>query len=1016
MYFLNEPSILNCLKGRFLNDQIYTTCGNVLLAFNPYKNIEGLYDKTANVKEISNSNEDFIIKNDKAHVHSIAQKAIDELVRGGGNQSILISGESGSGKTSSAKYIIDYIISKCSPGSKIGQMIIVANKILESFGNAKTPKNDNSSRFGKLIKLIFNEKNEIVASKIENYLLEKTRISHQEIGESNFHVMYTVIPGLPLRLLPEHDNGGLKSSSVREELASFYNEDEIEMIFTSLRVILYFGELEFTKNSHTDHVCIKDDSGYLELLSKEIGCEPSKISNDLLISTLNINGETIVVKNDISKCCSIRDSFIRYIYNNLFENIIKRINGCLSSNIEGGEISILDIYGFENMDSNSFEQFCINYANEKLHSLFIQRVFDHQQHLYMDEGIDWSLIKYENDSSLIEIIEGKSGIIDILNDESKLSQGSDKRLLDSIRDLQNEKKSLDSKFELSHYSGSVSYSTTGFVERNIDLLLIDVEQYATLFNWYSTTPNDVDHFLNGFNKKTTTITQFKHSLHSLLEKLSKTNSQYIRCIKANQEKKELFFDEFFVSKQLQSFGMMEVIKISSLGFPNKLSKKEFKKRFYVLSDDFSILLEEISPPNSYRIGKTIIFMKEGILGDLEKRRITLMNGLCTCIQGYLRFYLQRKNHSIITKISSTISCFNSKKIIRRRVNSKNIIYNHLLSWKIRKPCIEYVTMDHCSNVFLNVKIPSLSEEGDRPLMDEIFLPSFTFIRMIENPHLIGEAKDIIEGISITEPSNEAFAFWIKNTFTIASHLLYIVENDTFTNERLFLTLQGVTRVLHTLLEDWFLYVSQDIDLIILSIFNNRELSDCLLPLSPIHKGSFSTVLFDWITNVLLAIEYYNLDFSITNQFLEEILSSISRKGLLMLKDRNNSLCRWKVGVHLQHNIVKLAELVKSFNICLGTDNYSLPKELLPLFECAKLLQIIKVGNVEDLPIFLSKFEHVTKKDFYSISNNYIPDTYEDGQPFLVNVEESIDDTNSIDTDQKSGAVSFYIKVKSKSVD
>lgn len=998
-----------------MNDQIYTNCGNVLLAFNPYKNIEGLYDDIANVKKVD-GNEDFIINNDKAHVHSIAQKAIDDLVRGGGNQSILISGESGSGKTSSAKYIIDYIISKCSPGTKMGDMIIVANKILESFGNAKTPKNDNSSRFGKLIKLIFNDKNEIVASKIENFLLEKTRISHQEIGESNFHVMYTVSPGLSFRLLPERDGDRFKSSSVREELASFYNEDEIEMIFRSLRVILYFGEIEFTKDSQCELVSIKDDSGYLELLSKEIGCEPSKISNDFLISTLNINGETIVVKNDISKCCSIRDSFIRYIYNSLFENIINRINECLSSNLEGGEISILDIYGFENMDSNNFEQFCINFANEKLHSLFIQRVFDHQQRLYVDEEIDWSVIKYETDSSLIETIEGKLGIINILNDESKLSQGSDKRLLDRIRELQNEKKSLDSKFVLSHYSGSVSYSTTGFIERNIDLLLIDVEQYSTLFTWYSTSPNNVDHSLNGNNKKMTTITQFKHSLHSLLEMLSKTNSQYIRCIKSNQEKKERLFDECFVAKQLQSFGMMEVINISSLGFPNKMSKEEFTGRFNILSDDFSILLEEISPPNSYRIGKTIIFMKEGILGDLEKRRITLMNEKCTCIQGYLRFYLQRKNHSIITKISSTISCFNTKKIIRRRVNSKFIIYNHLLSWTKRKPCIAYVTTEHCSNVFLNVKIPSLSEEGERPLMDEILLPSFTFIRMIENPHLIGDPNAIIEGISITEPSNEVFAFWIKNIFTIASHLLFKVENDTFTNERLFFTLQGVTRVLHTLLEDWFLYVSQDIELIILSIFNNRELSDCLLPLSPIHKDNFSTVLFDWITNVLLVIEYYNLDFSVTNQFVDEIFSSISKKGVLMLKDRNNSLCRWKVGVHLQHNIVKLAELVKSFNISLSTDNSSLPKELMPLFECSKLLQIIKARDVEDLPNFLSKFEHVTKKDFYSISNNYIPDTYEDGQPLSVYMEESIDDASSIDANQNNEAVSFYIKVKSKSVD
>lgn len=637
-----------------MNDQIYTTCGNVLLALNPYKEIYGLYDE---MEERNHS-----------HIFNTSQKAINDLKNRAKNQSILISGESGSGKTSSTKLIIDYIIAKCGSGREISDKIIIANRILEFFGNAKTSKNDNSSRFGKYIKLIFNEKNEIIASKIEKYLLEKTRISKQEKDESNFHVMYTVLPFEKFKILPgTFDN---KSSiDIKKELKTFFNDDEIASIYKSLRVILYFGELTFIEDTD-ETVTIKNDDGfgggdsrdYLLKLGKELSCAPSTIRDDLLFSRLNVNNETIIVKNNISKCSSIRDSLIRFIYSDLFDKILLRINEGLSSNLRGKEIGILDIYGFENMDLNNFEQFCINFANEKLHSYFIERVFEQQQAEYTQEGIDWSMVNFETNSSLIDMIEGKGGIISLLNDESRLPKGSDNRLLEGIRDLQGQKHSIDSNFVLQHFSGSVSYSTKGFIEKNVDLLLIDIEHYSSLFSWFNSSKENDDLLL----KKKSTITQFKQSLSSLMMMLSDTNSQYIRCIKSNTEKeKNLFVDEE-VMKQIQSFGIIEVIRISSLGYPNRIKIQDFMERFAILSHDLKDILQDFGC-NNYQIGKTMLFLNECIMGELEKRRLLLISLKAIFIQSYHRFYYEKFKFKSLNLINDFMSSYHERmKIIKKK--------------------------------------------------------------------------------------------------------------------------------------------------------------------------------------------------------------------------------------------------------------------------------------------------------------------------------------------------------------
>ncbi|ANM63573.1 myosin 1 [Arabidopsis thaliana] len=682
--YLNEPSVLYNLNYRYNQDMIYTKAGPVLVAVNPFKEVP-LYGNRYIEAYRKKSNE-------SPHVYAIADTAIREMIRDEVNQSIIISGESGAGKTETAKIAMQYLAA-LGGGSGIEYEILKTNPILEAFGNAKTLRNDNSSRFGKLIEIHFSESGKISGAQIQTFLLEKSRVVQCAEGERSYHIFYQLCAGASpalrekLNLTSAHEYKYLGQSNcysingvddaerfhtVKEALDIVHvSKEDQESVFAMLAAVLWLGNVSFTVIDNENHVePVADES--LSTVAKLIGCNINELTLTLSKRNMRVRNDTIVQKLTLPQAIDARDALAKSIYSCLFDWLVEQINKSLAvgKRRTGRSISILDIYGFESFDKNSFEQFCINYANERLQQHFNRHLFKLEQEEYIQDGIDWTRVDFEDNQNCLSLFEKKPlGLLSLLDEESTFPNGTDLTLANKLKQhLQSNSCFRGDKgklFTVVHYAGEVTYETTGFLEKNRDLLHSDSIQllsscscllpqaFASSMLIQSEKPVVGPLYKAGGadSQRLSVATKFKSQLFQLMQRLGNTTPHFIRCIKPNNIQSPGVYEQGLVLQQLRCCGVLEVVRISRSGFPTRMSHQKFSRRYGFLlveniadrdplSVSVAILHQFNILPEMYQVGYTKLFFRTGQIGVLEDTRNRTLHGILR-VQSSFRGYQAR---------------------------------------------------------------------------------------------------------------------------------------------------------------------------------------------------------------------------------------------------------------------------------------------------------------------------------------------------------------------------------------
>ncbi|CAL5207918.1 unnamed protein product [Lathyrus oleraceus] len=699
--YLNEPSVLYDLQYRYNQNMIYTKAGPVLVAINPFKKVP-LYG--------NNYIEAYRRKTTESpHVYAITDTAIREMIRDEVNQSIIISGESGAGKTETAKIAMQYLAA-LGGGSGIEHEILKTNPILEAFGNAKTLRNDNSSRFGKLIEIHFSETGKISGANIQTFLLEKSRVVQCNEGERSYHIFYQLCAGAPpslrekLNLKNAEDYKYLKLSNcysitgvndaeefriVMEALDVVHiSKEDQETVFAMLAAVLWLGNISFTVIDNEDHVQAVENESLLHV-AELIGCDLKDLKLTLSTRNMKVGNDKIVQKLTLSQAIDARDALAKSIYSCLFDWLVDQINKSLAvgKRRTGRSISILDIYGFESFNRNSFEQFCINYANERLQQHFNRHLFKLEQEEYIHDGIDWAKVEFEDNQDCLNLFEKRPlGLLSLLDEESTFPNGTDLTFANKLKQHLNSKSCFkgerDQAFTVCHYAGEVTYDTTGFLEKNRDLLHLDSIQllssctchlpqiFASHMLTQSEKPvNGPLHKSGGADsQKLSVATKFKGQLFQLMQRLESTTPHFIRCIKPNNLQSPESYEQGLVLQQLRCCGVLEVVRISRSGFPTRMSHQRFARRYgFLLLDSaasqdplgvsVSILHQFNILPEMYQVGYTKLFFRTGQIGVLEDTRNRTLHGILrvqSCFRGYQARHSLKKLQGGISTLQSFI--------------------------------------------------------------------------------------------------------------------------------------------------------------------------------------------------------------------------------------------------------------------------------------------------------------------------------------------------------------------------
>ncbi|XP_027095325.2 myosin-1 [Coffea arabica] len=694
--YLNEPSVLYNLQYRYNRDMIYTKAGPVLVAINPFKKVP-LYG--------NNFIEAYRVKTtDSPHVYAITDTAMREMIRDEVNQSIIISGESGAGKTETAKIAMQYLAA-LGGGSGIEYEILKTNPILEAFGNAKTLRNDNSSRFGKLIEIHFSETGKIAGANIQTFLLEKSRVVQCTEGERSYHIFYQLCRGAPKSLREKlylrnwdeykylsqsncHAISGVDDAEqfrvVQEALDVVHvSKTDQESVFAMLSAVLWLGNISFTVLDNENHVEPVEDEGLVNVATL-IGCGIAELKLALSTRKMKVRNDIIVQNLTLSQAIDTRDALAKSIYSCLFDWLVEQINKSLAvgKRRTGRSISILDIYGFESFERNSFEQFCINYANERLQQHFNRHLFKLEQEEYIQDGIDWAKVDFEDNQDCLNLFEKKPlGLLSLLDEESTFPNGTDMTFANKLKQHLKANSCFrgerDNAFSVCHYAGEVTYDTTGFLEKNRDLLHLDSIQllssctchlpqiFASIMLTQSEKPVVGPLHKSGGveSQKFSVATKFKGQLFQLMHRLENTTPHFIRCIKPNNLQSPGVYDQKLVLQQLRCCGVLEVVRISRSGFPTRMSHQKFARRYgfllldHVASQDplsvsVAILHQFNILPEMYQVGYTKLFFRTGQIGVLEDTRNRTLHGILrvqSCFRGYqARCHIRNLRRGIAT--------------------------------------------------------------------------------------------------------------------------------------------------------------------------------------------------------------------------------------------------------------------------------------------------------------------------------------------------------------------------------
>ncbi|SMN20800.1 similar to Saccharomyces cerevisiae YHR023W MYO1 Type II myosin heavy chain, required for wild-type cytokinesis and cell separation [Maudiozyma saulgeensis] len=716
--FLNEPSVLHNLENRYKDDLIYTYSGLFLVAINPYCNIK-LY-----TPEFINLYHGSVKEENKPHIFAIAEEAYQNLLTEKLNQSILVTGESGAGKTENTKKILQYLAAVTSSDDKetisnsnnnlesFERKILQSNPILESFGNAQTVRNNNSSRFGKFIKIEFDERGKINGAHIEWYLLEKSRVINQHPDERNYHIFYEFLNSvseielnrkyhLPSNSISSyeylaHSNHSIAGvndqANFTDLLTAFqtvgFKEEDIENILKVIAIILHIGNIKFTSEKSEQASFSSDIEDLITLL----GIEKSDFETAILRPKSKAGREWVSQSKNATQARFILNSLARSLYEHLFSYIVDRINLSLDhGSMTVNYIGLLDIAGFEIFEHNSFEQLCINYTNEKLQQFFNHHMFVLEQSEYIKENIQWNYIDYGKDLQFtIDLIEQKkipSGILPLLDEESILPKSTDDTFFEKLITNWDQKSDrfkrskLPNCFILKHYAGDVEYNINSWLSKNKDPLnenlstVLSNANNSFISNFFAKNENDSD--IPGSPVKSpkarapgtsfrTTSARHREQQISLLQQLGTTHPHFVRCIIPNNKKMAKNFDRKLILDQLRCNGVLEGIRIAREGYPNRIFFKEFFNRYNLLSsdqDDFhkkdpkkncEILLSSLHlDPSLFKVGNTKLFFKAGVLAKLENKKEEKMKRISVLFNAQVRGRLVRRStRNKLQKITS----------------------------------------------------------------------------------------------------------------------------------------------------------------------------------------------------------------------------------------------------------------------------------------------------------------------------------------------------------------------------
>lgn len=689
--YLHEPGVLENLRSRYDINEIYTYTGNILIAVNPFRRLPHLYDghmmaqyKGAGFGELS------------PHPFAVADAAYRLMINEGVSQSILVSGESGAGKTESTKLLMAYLAymggRAAAEGRTVEQQVLESNPVLEAFGNAKTVRNNNSSRFGKFVELQFDQMGRISGAAIRTYLLERSRVCQLSDPERNYHCFYMLCAAPPedvqryklgnprtfhyLNQTNCYELDGIDDS--KEYIATRramevvgIGADAQDAIFRVVAAILHLGNIEFTKGEETDSSMPKDEKSFFHLrtAAELFMCDPKALEDSLCKRVIVTRDETITKWLDPEAAATSRDALAKIVYARLFDWLVDNINNSIGQDPHSKFlIGVLDIYGFESFKTNSFEQFCINLTNEKLQQHFNQHVFKMEQEEYTKEEIDWSYIEFVDNQDILDLIEKKPGGIIALLDEACMFPRSThetfaQKLYQTFKNHNRftKPKLSRSDFTICHYAGDVTYQTELFLDKNKDYVvaehqaLLSASKCSFVAGLFPLSAED-----SSKSSKFSSIgARFKQQLQQLLETLSATEPHYIRCVKPNNLLKPAIFENKNVLQQLRCGGVMEAIRISCAGFPTRKPFAEFVDRFGLLapevldgsSDEVTAckrLLEKVGL-KGYQIGKTKVFLRAGQMAELDAHRSEILGRSASIIQRKVRSYLARRSFILVRR-------------------------------------------------------------------------------------------------------------------------------------------------------------------------------------------------------------------------------------------------------------------------------------------------------------------------------------------------------------------------------
>ncbi|XP_034947004.1 myosin heavy chain, muscle isoform X9 [Chelonus insularis] len=707
--YLNDASVLHNLKQRYYHKLIYTYSGLFCVAINPYKRYPVYTQRCAKLYRGKRRSEV------PPHIFAISDGAYVNMLTNSENQSMLITGESGAGKTENTKKVIAYFATVGASTKKsedadkkkgsLEDQVVQTNPVLEAFGNAKTVRNDNSSRFGKFIRIHFGPSGKLAGADIETYLLEKARVISQQALERSYHIFYQMMSGSVKGLkemcllsndihdyynvaqgkitIPNVDDGEecLLTDQAFDVLG--FTQEEKNDIYKITAAVMHMGGMKFKQRGREEQA-EADGTEEGERVAKLLGVDCQDLYKNLLKPRIKVGNEFVTQGRNKDQVSYSVGAMSKAMFDRLFKWLVKKCNETLDTKQKRQHfIGVLDIAGFEIFDFNSFEQLCINFTNEKLQQFFNHHMFVLEQEEYTREGIEWAFIDFGMDLlACIELIEKPMGILSILEEESMFPKATDKTFEEKLNNnhLGKSPNFLKPKppkpgqqaahFAIGHYAGNVPYNITGWLEKNKDPLndtVVDQFKKSSnklLIEIFADHPGQSGDggkdAKGGRGKKgggfSTVSSSYKEQLNNLMTTLRATQPHFVRCIIPNEMKQPGVIDSHLVMHQLTCNGVLEGIRICRKGFPNRMMYPDFKLRYKILAPAAvdatdgdpkkaaaAILENSGLDPDQYRLGHTKVFFRAGVLGQMEELRDERLSKIVSWMQAYMRGYLARKD-------------------------------------------------------------------------------------------------------------------------------------------------------------------------------------------------------------------------------------------------------------------------------------------------------------------------------------------------------------------------------------